>query len=110
MLGAELYPAEVVTIALGGMVGASGGSPFADVAVYGVFLPEAVVNPTIRVEGNYDPDGATGAAPWAVSAGGAIVPVDWAKFLIEAKVLGTTGEPVPGVYASFTVFRPEREE
>ena len=67
-------------------------------------------NPTIRVEGNYDPDEWTGAAPWAVSAGGAIVPADWAKILIEAKVLGSAGEPVPGVYASLCVFRPEREE
>lgn len=110
VLGAEAYPADFLTVALGGLAGMGEGSTFADASVYGVFLPEAIINPTIRVEGSYDPDGWTGAAPWAVSAGGAIVPVDWAKFLVEAKVLGTTGEPVPGVYASLCVYRPELEE
>ncbi|GDX81997.1 hypothetical protein LBMAG42_38080 [Deltaproteobacteria bacterium] len=110
VLGAEVYPADFMTLALGGVAGMGQGSTFADVSVYGVFLPEAMINPTIRVEGNYDPDGWTGAAPWAVSAGGAIVPTDWMKFLIEAKVLGAEGDPVPGVYASLCVFRPELEE
>lgn len=109
VLGAEAYPSEVLTLALGGQAGVADGEPFALASVYGVFLPEAMVNPTVRVEYSFDPSGYYGAAPWAVSAGGAIVPTEYLKFLLEAKVTGTAAEPSPGVYASLCIFRPEPE-
>ena len=110
VLGAEVYPAEVLTLALGGMAGSGEGNLFANVSIYGVILPSAMVNPTIRVEGSYDPGGWTGSAPWAVSVGGAVSPTDWSKVLIEAKMVGAEAAPVPGVYASLCVFRPETSE
>ena len=110
VLGAEVYPAEVFTLALGGMAGSGEGNVFANASIYGVILPSAMVNPTIRVEGSYDPGGWTGSAPWAVGVGGAVSPTDWAKLLIETKMMGTDGAPVSGVYASLCVFRPEPSE
>ncbi len=107
VLGAEAYPAEFVTLALGGMAGVDGASPFTEVSLYGVFLPEAIVKPTVRLEAGFDPDGVTGGAPWAASVGGAINPTPYTKILLEGKLLGTAGDPVPGVYASLCIFRPE---
>ncbi len=114
VLGAELYPAEFLTLALGGMTGVVGENGYGTLSLYGVFLPEAIVNPTVRVEGAFDPGGAfvfeagdEPLSPWAVSAGGAIVPTDYMKFLVEAKVMGTADEPAGGVYASFCFFTPD---
>lgn len=113
VLGAEAYPAEVVTLALGGVAGVDAGSPFVDVSLYGVFLPEAMVSPAVRVEGAWDPDGVTGAVPFAAGAGGAIKPTDWIKVLVEGKALvDAAGDVSPGVYASLCVYRvapPEPE-
>lgn len=106
VIGAEAYPADALTLALGGMAGASGGSPFATGSLYAVGLPEAVVSPTLRVEGAFDPDGATGSAPWAASIGGAIKPTSFLKILLEGKALGTAGGVEPGVYASVCLYRP----
>lgn len=110
VLGAELYPADFVTLALGGIAGVAGPSPFTEVSLYGVFLPESIVSPTVRLEGGFDPDGVTPGAPWAVGVGGAVKPTDWSKLLIEGKLLGTATDPVPGVYASFCVYRVEPPE
>lgn len=113
VIGAEMYPSEVVTLALGGMGGVVGENPYATGSLYGVFLPEAIVNPTVRVEGSFDPGDAFedgGLTPWAVGAGGAIVPTDFLKFLVEAKVMGTDGDPAGGVYASLCVFSPDPAE
>jgi hypothetical protein len=114
VIGAEVYPAEIVTIALGGMVGIVGDNPHAAATLYGVFLPESIVNPTIRVEGAFDPGhafdpgpGGQGMNPWAVGAGGAVVPTDWMKALVEAKITGTSTDPVPGVYLSLCFFTPD---
>ncbi len=111
VIGAEMYPAEVVTLALGGMAGVVGDKAYATGSLYGVFLPEAMVNPTLRLDASFDPDGAfaDGGAPltpWTVSAGGAVAPTDFLKFLVEAKVMGTADEPAAGVYAALCVFVP----
>jgi hypothetical protein len=117
VIGAEVYPAELVTIALGGMAGVVGTNSYATGSLYGVFLPEAIVNPTVRIDASFDPDhafdpgvGGVGLSPWAVSAGGAIVPTDWMKVLVEAKVMGTEGDPAPGVYAALCFFTPDPAE
>lgn len=110
VLGAEVYPAEFVTLALGGMAGVDGTSPYADVSIYGVFLPAGIVNPTVRVEGAFDPDGVTGAVPFAASVGGAVAPTDWLKFLVEGKASLVGPDVVPGVYASLCVYRVEPPE
>jgi hypothetical protein len=110
VLGAEVYPADFVTVSLGGVAGVAAASPFTEVSLYGVFLPEAIVSPTVRLEGGFVPDGVTDGAPWAASVGGAFKPTDWAKVLLEGKLLGTSGDPVPGVYASLCVYRAEPPE
>lgn len=105
VLGAEAYPAEVVTLALGGMAGIDHASPFANVSLSGVFLPAGMINPTVRVEGSFDPEAVTGAAPFAASVGGAVAPTDWIKILVEGKMLLVGDELVPGAYASLCVYR-----
>ncbi len=105
VLGAEAYPAEVVTLALGGIAGMDHTSPFANVSVSGVFLPAGMINPTVRVEGSFDPDAITGAAPFAASVGGAVSPTDWIKILVEGKMLLVGDDIVPGAYASLCVYR-----
>lgn len=110
VIGAEAYPAEQLTLALGGMAGVSEASPFALGSLYAVVLPEAMVSPTVRVEGGFDPDGAMGTAPWAASIGGAIKPTSFLKILLEGKLTGTDAGMEPGVYASVCVFRPAEEE
>lgn len=109
IVGAEVWPAEQLTLAFGGMAGTSSGSPFAMGSLYAVALPEAIVNPTVRVEGALDPDGVQGLSPWNVSLGGAVSPTPYIKVLVEGKLSGTSGAPEPGVYASLCVFRPEEE-
>lgn len=111
VLGAEAYPAEVVTVALGGVAGVDGGSPFVDVELLGVFLPESIVSPTVRVEGAFDPDGVTGAVPFSAGGGGAVKPTDWIKIMVEGKALvDPAGDVSPGVYASLCVYRVEPPE
>ncbi|MBM4391017.1 MAG: hypothetical protein FJ090_07835 [Deltaproteobacteria bacterium] len=111
ILGAEYYPADFLTVAVGGMGGMAYGSPFATGTVYGVFIPEAMVNPVLCVEGSFDPDGAQGLAPWAIRAGAGVVPLDFLKILVEGNMTGVPGgDPLPGVAFSVNVFRPEPEE
>jgi hypothetical protein len=109
VIGAEAYPAEQLTLALGGMAGVSEASPFALGSLYVVALPEAMVSPTARIEGSFDPDRAMGTAPWAASVGGAIKPTSFLKILLEGKLTGADSGVEPGVYASVCVFRPAEE-
>ena len=110
VIGAEAYPHEALTLALGGMGGMAGESPFALGSLYAVVLPEGIVSPTARFEGAFDPDGYTGASTWNVAIGGAVKPVDWAKLSVEAKVSGSADVVEPGAYFSLSLFVPQPEE
>ncbi len=108
-------PAPVVTIALDGLAGiapaGTAETAYAGLTVDGVFLPQLCVQPTVRVEGQFDPSGFTGNAPWTASIGGALEPTSWSKILVEGKLIGSPiasdATPTPALYASFAVFRPD---
>lgn len=110
VIGAEAYPHEALTLALGGMGGLAGESPFVLGSLYAVVLPEGIVSPTARFEGAFDPDEYTGAADWNVGLGGAVKPVDWAKLLVEVKISGVSDAVEPGAYFSLSLFVPQPEE
>lgn len=110
VIGAEAYPHELLTLALGGMGGIAGEAPFALASLYAIVLPEGIVSPTARFEGAYDPDGYTGASTWNAAVGGAVKPVDWAKLLLEVKVSGSEEIVEPGAYFSLSLFVPQPEE
>lgn len=106
----EWYVADPFWLAWDSGAGAYDGGPFATAAIIGVFLPEAMVNPTVRVEGAFD-QADFGLAPFTASVGAAVVPVDFLKVLVEGKLTGVDGgDPVPSVAFSVNVYRPEPEE
>lgn len=111
----EVYPHNLVTVALDGGAGVSAGSPFAGGQLVVVGMPEATVNPTVRGEVNLDPDLAlgsfadTGVYRSAVSAGGKVTIRDWLQVMAEGKLMWSAKEAQmsPGVFVALNVFRPE---
>lgn len=111
----ELYPIDPLSIAIDTATGTSAGAPF----FVGQFvinaLPESPVQPVLRYETLWDPEGAvlTGAPGldrFTASAGARWTPVDVALVSLEAKLDGMQGDPVPGVFLGLSLFQAEPDD
>lgn len=109
-LAGEVY-FDVASVALDGGVGTSAGAPWAALQGYVVALPEALVRPTVRLEGVYEKDGALGAPhDLRASLGAVAVPVPWLHVGLEGAMLHTPEGWSPAATLSLTGRTPAEDD
>lgn len=111
LLSAEIYAAEAVTIDVSVSPGLIEGAGYVGGWADASFLPEAMLNPVVRVEGLVDPQQAlVGLVPTAAAEVGAnFHPVDFLNVQLAGRVTLEGQALNPGVVAGVSIFRPEPE-
>jgi hypothetical protein len=110
----ELYPREDLWLTLDGGAGLMASSFFAGAQVIATYMPEAIVSPSVRVEGLLDPDDALGGeaegVPTVSASLGARVNHEWAHFMVEGKASRVGDNLQPGVFFLVAIARPEPDD
>jgi hypothetical protein len=110
-LSGEVYLGSAATVALDGAAGTMSGAPWGGLQAYVVALPEAIVQPVVRIEGVLDPD-AVLASPHDLraSVGALTMPVPWLHVAVEGDLARTSSGWVPSATVSLTGLTPASEE
>jgi hypothetical protein len=107
-LAVEVYPADPVWIAVEAYPGVKGSSFYTTTQAVVNVIPEAVVNPFVRAEGIFDPDGVTGSPGSSVSAGARTDTPGFLRVSAEGKATFLPGGGTSaGVALTLAVHRPE---
>jgi hypothetical protein len=111
--GFDFYPAEEFWFSIDGGAGVSGTSPFFGGQVVLNPFPEEVVQPVVRGEYVFDPDGAAlGGSEYGIPLATASVglrsqPLENMSIMVEGKATVWPEGLSPGIFVSLDFFRPE---
>jgi hypothetical protein len=106
ILGGNIVPMDLLTIAYDGSAGLIEGSAFVVGDLTFIALPDGMINPALRVEGTFDPDAVTGAPDATLGLGATAWPLEFLRIAVEANAEFVADEVVPGVFASLSVHSP----